>query len=501
MKLRQYTLAGALALGILGGSNPAGLLKEFATDSPDIRALAEMNECTTGLAGGSATPDGRPLLWKNRDVGNGNQEFHYYNDGRIPFISVTYRNEVDEYYGGINAEGFAVENSNSYNLGGGAYDAGDWAHGGDDDGFIHTLALATCRTVDDFGRLMDSLNVVGRSLTCNYGTIDAYGGAAMFETAAYTYRRWDAIDSPEGFIVRSNYSYSGNGVNNRVGYWGPHRYDAAYALFKSAVERNNLTPLYIYQNVIRNLSIEGLENPTLPLNGYVPGYPFGCIPNGEAICRNSTRSVLVVQGVRNGERPDDAVMWAMAGSPLTAVAVPVWVRAGSVPVELDGPNGSRICDTTISLQSKVYLNGAVNTWNLTNPSHTGLWDMTKPLEQWVYNKTQRFIHSPEFSYDQLEVFQNEMARQVADSLANFKWATQVTEVTSPVFLRSNVVMFNWTLPDNGYGRSPRGYNIYRSGEPFREGLVGEPYAYTESNEFTDSDAPDQSCFYRVEAVF
>ena len=76
------------------------------------------DECTTGVASGAATPDGRPLLWKTRD-NNAAQEFHYNDSGAIPFISVTYAEDLDDYYGGINAAGFALENSDSYDLGAG----------------------------------------------------------------------------------------------------------------------------------------------------------------------------------------------------------------------------------------------------------------------------------------------------------------------------------------------------------------------------------------------
>ena len=76
------------------------------------------DECTTGVASGLATPDGKPLLWKNRDVSDANQEFHFVDLGGdfIPFIANTYSGNTNEYFGGVNAVGFAIENSNSYNL-------------------------------------------------------------------------------------------------------------------------------------------------------------------------------------------------------------------------------------------------------------------------------------------------------------------------------------------------------------------------------------------------
>jgi len=468
---------------------------EAMLNSPSDEAfLADLNECTTGLALGSATQDGRPLLWKNRDVGTATQEFHYYDDGRIPFISITYSGEVDEYYGGVNAAGFAVENSNSYNLDGGPY-------GGDDDGRIHLQALATCRNLDDFQALLDSTNVNGRTLNSNYGAIDAFGNAAMFETAGYEYTRCDAAEAPGGFLVRSNYSYSGMNGNVRQYSWGPHRHDAAYALFRSAVEQNILNPLYVYQSVIRDLSQDDLDPNPLPFEGYYGNYPYGCLPNDEAVCRSSTRGVLVVQGVAANERPDDAILWAMVGSPLTALAVPLWVRAGSVPVELNGPDGSRINRRAIALQSYVYNGfGAVNTWRLTNPQGTGMWDFTKELERLVYDKTQRFVTSPNFSYDRLASFQNEMAQQVADALDAYK----------PLYPTSNIVavqdddglVLRWGVPEGApEQQAPTNYKIYGSTTPFREGEVGTLLGETSNLSWRIDNLPRNVAFYRVESIF
>lgn len=494
-----------IALLLLPALNRQDGPLDYLASSPDAaEVLANLNECTTGLASGNATPDGRPLLWKNRDVGNMNQEFHYYDDGRIPFISITYRAETDEYYGGVNAEGFALENSNSYNLQAGPYRNG-FVQGGDDDGKIHTLALSTCRTVDDFERLLDSTNTDGRTLNSNYGAIDAYGGAAIFETAGYSYTRCDAIDAPGGFLVRSNYSYSGAGVNNRPSFWGPHRHDSAYELFQKAARDNELTPLYLFQKVIRDVSVDGVDPYPLPFDGYYSDYPYGCLPNGEAVCRNTTRGIVVVQGVRAGGRPDDAILWAIGGSQLTTVAVPLWVRAGRVPEELDGANGGRICNRGIELLDWVYTDGnfgqAVDTWKLTNPAGTGLWDFTLPLEQWVYDKTQRFLESPQFSYDRLEAFQAEMAAQVADSLEAWKPYASVSDVVLPRFEDGGITL---AWGDQYIERDqpvPGHFLIHRSDEPFRAGIEGTLLAEVNEPRFHDSHPLPNGGYYKILAYF
>ncbi|MDP8228055.1 MAG: carcinine hydrolase/isopenicillin-N N-acyltransferase family protein [Candidatus Electryoneaceae bacterium] len=463
----------------------------------------EMNECTTGLASGHATPDGKPLLWKNRDLGGGTQqEYHYVSDGRIPFIGQTYTNRTTQYYGGINAVGFALENSNSYNL-------DDLIMGGDDDGDIIYLALATCRTVDDFEAILDSTNYAGRTLPSNYGAFDAFGGAAMFETATFRYHRIDAVETPSGFIVRSNYSYSGTGLNGQYdqrGYdWGPNRHDRGYELWNIAAEEGRLTAQYVFQQVIRDLKMPNMDNYSIPYDGYVLDYPYGCIPNSETICRLTSRSIMIAQGVRPNERPDDGILWVMCGSQLGVITVPLWVRAGSVPVEIDGVGRSSICQRGLDIREWTYGegDGAVNTWRLRNPEGTGFWDWAIPLENWVFDKVNRFLTSPQFHYDRLEAFQNEIAEQVNDSLEAWHPPTNVTEVAEPIFIDNNLILAWGELQFDAFGRDrePQRYAVYRSDQPFREGHRGELVATVNNTRFVDDDPLSGSAFYRVEAIF
>ncbi len=458
-----------------------------------------LNECTTGVCSGAATPDGKPLLWKNRDVGSRDMEFHYYDDGRIPFISIATIHAPDaKYFGGVNAAGFGIENSNYYNLPyGGSGDP-------DDDGWIHREALARLRTVDEFESFIDSLNLSrGVNLNSNYGDIDAFGGAAMFEVSAYSYTRFDCDDQPDGIIIRANYSYSGSRLNNRRSGDGPYRHDRSLTKWKEAVENDNLTPKFHFQNVVRDISIQGVDPYPLPFDGYYENSPYGHIPNSEAVCRRTTRGVLVVQGVQANQSPDGTILWAMGGNQIGTIALPLWVRAGSVPVEFDSPDGSSICDVGQVISGWVNIQGSVDTWKLTNPDGSGIWDYTFPLENWVFDKVDRFVSSPDFDFDLVEAFQNEIAQQVVEKLENFSPSHQVTEISEPVFMENNIEFVWASVTSDGLGRdnSPRGYNIFRSDKPFRESNRGELVGFVTSERFTDYDPLTGGAFYRVEAIF
>ena len=414
-----------------------------------------------------------------------------------------------QYYGGVNAEGFAVENSNSYNLPEGPGENG-WP-GSDDDGEIHTLALATCRTVDDFEVLMDSLNEDGRTLESNYGTFDAFGGVAMFEAGGYSYERIDAIDTEEGFIVRANYSYTGSGLDSLPfdRDFGANRHNRALEFWKELVENNTLTPENIYQLVVRNLCPPDMEDYAMPFEGYYRNYPYGCISNSECVNRVSTRGALVAQGVRPNENPLNCVIWAMVGNPIGAIATPLWVRSGSVPEEYDSNGGSRMCYLAKDILNYVTViteaGRAVDTWRLRNMEGTGYYDWALRLESMVFERADAFRNNPNNSPDRYEAFQNLIARQIADSIEVWEPTEPITETSGSIFFENHLVLFwddeieNENLL-NRWGE-PRGYNIYRSDEPFLNRECGEFLAFVEETTYTDENPPDGGGFYRIGIVY
>ncbi|MDP8228054.1 MAG: hypothetical protein P9M15_01220 [Candidatus Electryoneaceae bacterium] len=465
---------------------------------------SDLSECTTGVASGSATVDGKPLLWKNRDCFDDNQEYRYVDNGPIPYIGLTYGWEPNDYYAGLNLAGFAIENSDAVNLDGNNPDQNGWGFDADD-GEVMTLALATCTTVDDFEAILDSTNIDGRTGDSNFGVIDAFGGAAIFEADGYQYTRFDADEEESGFLIRANFSYSGSGGGEEYNGYSRHRHNRAMELWESAVDEHALTPQYVLQQVIRDLMLEGMDDYSMPYEGYWQQNGYGRIPNGTAICRSHTRSVLLVQGARQGQRSDDAILWAMGSNPIGVVATPLWVRAGSVPPEYDDDNNqqTRLCAVGTTRRNWATDFDGVDTYKLINPQGTGYWDYVFTLENYIFEKVDLFIRSPQFHYDRLAAFQNEIAQQMVDSLEGWRSCDRITEIVEPVIVDGYIVLA-WGRVDYdpfGADRDPRGYIIYRSLHPFRQGHRGEQLSFTETNRYIDYNPPPQSAFYRVEVIF
>lgn len=475
---------------------------------PGLDFYLERFETTSGIAIGRATPDGRPLLWKSRDRSSDAQqdmEYHYVDDGRIPFISMTDRGEADEYYGGVNAAGFAIENTDAHNRPDTVSNpaSNGWEQGGDlDDGETMYYALATCRTVDDFERLLDSLNEGGRTYNYNYGVIDAFGGAAIFEAWGHHYVRYDAGDSPYGFLIRSNYAYSGRDPSGEDLLYGLNRHDRAWESFKRGVDENRLTPEFIFREVVRNLRLRDLDPYPLPFDGYYEGFPYGTLPNVTAVCRSRTRVVMVVQGVPRGGNPYDATLWAMAGHPLGSVATPLWVRAGNVPPEYDA-DSSRLCNLAKRLKDWIYVSTpqgpAVDTWKLHDPLGRGWWDYSLRLEEWVFRKTEAFLRDRRFNYDMLSAFQAQVARQVADSLDAWHPYQPVDDLEADAPEGGRIRVAWGELERDAFGRPVRSvqYEVYAADHPFRGEDLGTRIATGVNPALTDTLAREGGRFYRV----
>lgn len=396
--------------------------------SPAAVEPADRSETTMGLISAAASRDGRPMLWKNRDRRDyPDNEAAYFTDGAYNYVALTNAGDSDEAWGGANATGFAIVNSNIYNL-------VDTVAGGDDDGFIMKLALQQCRAVDDFQAILDSTNQVGRRLLANYGVIDGSGGAALFECSAATYVRFDPSDSadaPEGFLVRANFAYSGDDS----GHFGQWRHDRAYALMQSAVETNDLTPSWMLKNVARDIALEVVDPYPLPFEDVYPdsGWPPGFLPTYTSVNRNITRFGVIIEGVREGEDADLTTLYVGLGAPVAAIPIPLWVRGAATPVEMNGDSSALLCDITNRILARLYNpflgDDVINTVQLLDGRGNGLFTITTPTMDTIFQRTEEVLARwQEGMPDPAEMveFENWAAHYASDRLQTWRGRSLVT---------------------------------------------------------------------------
>jgi hypothetical protein len=368
--------------------------------------------CTTAIVSGTFTVDGRPLLFKHRDTGTLQNKLMFFNDGKYEYIGLV--NSTDslgsEIWAGCNSTGFAVMNSASYNL-----NTDDTTSIKDREGFIMKQALQNCATVNDFEHLLNNLpKPLG--VEANFGVIDARGEAAYFETGNFSFTKIDVNDpkiAPFGYIIRSNYSFTGDTENG----YGFIRYQTAEGLFYQAAQTNSLSHEFILQKVSRCLKhsltkIDLTEN--LPKDSNEPIF----VNFRDFILRSSSASTVVVQGVKKDETPEFTTMWTILGFQLCSVAVPTWLNGGTnLPKILvaDETGNAPLCDKALKLKEKCiplkrgsgkyYLNLAA----VLNQNGDGILQKLFPLEDKILSLSENYLkfwREKGFNKNQVNEFYN-----------------------------------------------------------------------------------------------
>ena len=120
------------------------------------------------------------------------------------------------------------------------------------------------------------------------------------------------------------------------------------------------------------------------------------------IPRISSSSAIVLQGVKPGENPANSMMWTILGYPPVSVAVPMFIKVGEnqpswMTPTADSPN-AKMCDMALELKDEVFAvkrgNGEkyLNFKKLHNSEGTGYMQQLRPLENSIFEKSEKFIN-------------------------------------------------------------------------------------------------------------
>ncbi len=306
---RRYVLLAVLVVTLAGVS---------------VWTSEDAEECTSVVATGVGTVDGGAILWKNRDNPSElSNKVVFVEDKPYNYLTLVDGDPANGHlaWAALNAAGFAVANTATTNLppsepsGNPAILMGD--------------AARTCASVDEFEQFLQHNFGKNRGTRSNFLVVDAKGGAAIFETHANGFKRFNAAEVPEQYLGNTNFSRSGT-ADGGGGYL---RFDREAALLR-AVPNGRLSVDYILQTMARDLGHPLLHHPERAAwRKFPPDTPVWLHTN-YTIDRPSTASAIVIQNVKPGEDPSRATMWVILGEPLTSIAVPLWVAAGTPPAEL-----------------------------------------------------------------------------------------------------------------------------------------------------------------------
>ena len=317
-----------------------------------LSAALPADACTSGIFTGKSTPDGRPLLWKHRDTGELDNRMEFFpagNGRKYSFLGLVNSDVQDgEVWTGTNEVGFSIMNTASYNL------QSETASIEDQEGVVMYQALGSCRTLQDFEKMLDKMKKP-RGVEANFGVIDAEGGAAYYEVNNTEWRKIDVNDpkiAPEGFLIYTNHSYTGR-KDDGMGYV---RYNTANEITHRAwIRGEEFTPQWIFNNLSRSyynslLGVDLNKNPELAPEGWFVDQDF--------IPRRSTSASIVIKGVKKGENPDLTVMWTILGYPPVGIAIPLFVAAGKDQPEYmlkrAGNDNCLMCDQALERRARIF---------------------------------------------------------------------------------------------------------------------------------------------------
>jgi hypothetical protein len=346
--------------------------------------------CTSIIISGKATPDGRPIMWKNRDTDTFQNAIKYFNDGKYTSLGLI---DSDDPTGksiwiGYNSAGFAIMNTASYNL-----IMKDTIKVKDQEGILMREALMKCANVGEFEAFLNN-HKKPLGVEANFGVIDANGGAAYFEVSNFSYKKLDVNDpavAPMGYIIHTNFSFTGDPNSGS----GQIRYKTAEDLFFQAAQQNNLTIRFILQDVSRSLrhsltktdlkksfSENAAEQKFMNFTDFIPRY--------------FSSSAVAIQGVKTGENVEYTTMWTVLGFPLASVVTPLWLCMGNdqpALVMLNKSGVAPLCDKAIQLKHQLfpikfrYGENYINVNALYNGEGTGIMQKLKPVDDLIFDES------------------------------------------------------------------------------------------------------------------
>ena len=352
--------------------------------------------CTSAIVSAEASGSGRPLLWKHRDTSTVDNKVEYVGgvDGAYAYVALFNASdrELKEAWMGMNEVGFAVMNTASYNIKNDKVPDRQM----DREGLVMTIALRSCRTVDDFETLLGSLpRPMG--VEANFGVIDSEGNGAYFETNNDSYVKFDLADAPGGVLIRTNYSHSG-------------REGEGYGYVREANAEHLICPVLDHEGKI---SAEYLTE-TVSRSFYHDVRGEDALKSGERwavdedfIPRYKSTATIVIEGiapvadsgsVTAADIVPQYIMWTGLGYPPCSEIVPVWCHENGVREDLRGigPDGtSPMCNIVKQRRGEVFppRKGGnekyIDLQALSNTEGTGYLQVLVPRNQETYSVISR----------------------------------------------------------------------------------------------------------------
>ncbi len=379
---------------------------------PDKR----QEQCTSAVISIHASADGVPILWKNRDTLELSNKVVYVKEAPYCYLGLVNADTSSgrQCFAGLNSAGFAIMNTVAYNL---PKKTGEME---DLEGVIMADALRSCRHVKDFENYVKAN--LGRSLgsRANFGVIDGSGNAYLFEIHNHGYEKIDASTMSERYIVNTNYARSGI-AGKGAGYL---RFERATQLFQALPDKR-----INFQDILcrftRDIGHVLLKHPSFSELRDIPASEDLWIFSRDCINRPITSAAVVIIGKKPFEQNSLATMWVIPGEPLCAIAIPLWVEAGSCPEVLWKGKDAPMWQESLRIKTLIrpYQEGnKINYLNLTrldNADGIGFLPEILNTEEAIIKDTMEFLKEKRTT-SELRAFQEKMAERAFSILKSIR---------------------------------------------------------------------------------
>ncbi len=377
-------------------------MKRLLTALALLMGFSLLSASTIGVATGSCTVDGRPLLFKNRDRTDAwppDVIFYLGLAGEYSFVyHNTYSHGHTQARMGINTAGFGIGNTDSENLQG--------AGVGMNNGELIMHALKYCATIQDFRNMLDSTNGA-RRVHAHIGVIDSTGAGSLFEVDGFTYVELMVVDSAA--TMANTAKFHPNAGPPASGSTSPQREGRVAELF-SLAPNGVMDYRYFVEEIMQDFSeTQAIEN-MMPVGQYL---------TNPVISRYKTVAGAVIRGCKPGDNPlIESTMWLAMGEPSLSIVLPFFPN---VPVTFafvrptagdGGMAGStdRMRQLVYSYANGRYGDHWADTYRLVD-----IRSYTFPLEDSLFHNYEQ----------QLPVWRSLPAQQAADSMLFWSYRIQM----------------------------------------------------------------------------
>lgn len=228
------------------------------------------------------------------------------------------------------------------------------------------------------------------------------------------------VNADEKYLVVTNYARSGKPTKG-AGYL---RFERASELFQG-LPKNRISFRDILTRFTRDLGHVLIKNPSLTNLKNLPADKDFWIYSRDCINSPITSAAVVISGKNPSGQNSLATMWVIPGEPLCAIAIPLWVEAGSPPEALWKGEEAPMWKESLRIKDIIrpYKEGNkedyLNLTRLDNADGTGFLPEILKTEEEIIKMTSEFLkkeHSPE----KLAAFQAKMAQKALATLRSIQ---------------------------------------------------------------------------------